>query len=125
MDINLPAAPLIHDELDRIIDMLAVRFPSSEHEEIALAVYHNYRRIAAGARITAHLIPLTLNATRRMLHSAGRSCSHEIDGLPGGERLDHSAALDLDGCCSGGISDDDGGASGDRDPQAVAAVPNR
>ena len=88
------AAPMIHDELDSVITALCARFPLRTRHEIVIIVTGVYEQLAASATITAHLIPLTLNRSRRLLSStqatddSGRDASTErnlhIDELESG-----------------------------------------
>lgn len=65
------AAPVLStttvDELDSIATVLVSRFPESRLADVREVVYEAYRRIASSARITAHLIPLTMNRARTMM----------------------------------------------------------
>ncbi|MFJ2666373.1 three-helix bundle dimerization domain-containing protein [Nocardia fluminea] len=65
------AAPLLSattvDELDSLAAVLMSRFPGRRLAEVRDVVYEAYRRIASSARITAHLIPLTLNRARTIM----------------------------------------------------------
>jgi hypothetical protein len=65
------ATPMVHDELDGIVSTLCKRFPDRARVEIEAVVTAVYAELAAGASVTAHLIPLTLNRSRRLLNSRG------------------------------------------------------
>ena len=62
--------PMVHDELEGVVSALCGRFPSrsrSDIEEVVAGVYADLQR---NATVTAHLIPLTLNRSRRLLNDA-------------------------------------------------------
>ncbi len=120
-----PAPSLLGDELDGLVSMLATRFPGHSRMEITQLVTTTYHRLAGGARITAHLIPLTLNVSRRALTRQQRSPagSSDMDGLPRGQTLNVAPAFDLDSGCPGGIGGDVGFPPADHQMQTVAAVP--
>ena len=61
------AAPLVHDELDSVVSTLCTRLPGRTRSEVEAVVAAVYAELAAGATVTAHLIPLTLNRSRRLL----------------------------------------------------------
>ncbi len=63
--------PLMQDELEGIASALCARFPRrsrSDIEEVVAGVYADLQR---NATVTAHLIPLTLNRSRRLLTDGG------------------------------------------------------
>ena len=64
---SAPARSLLNDELDGVVSTLCARFPTRRRSEIERAVADVYDRLAGNATITAHLIPLTLNRSRRVL----------------------------------------------------------
>ncbi|CDO11029.1 hypothetical protein BN977_05870 [Mycolicibacterium cosmeticum] len=120
-----PAPSLLRDELDGLVSTLETRFPGHSRVEITQLVTTTYHRLAAGARITAHLIPLTLNVSRRALTQQQRSPagSADMDGLPRRQTLNVTPALDLDRRRPGGIGGDVGFPSADHQMQPMAAVP--
>jgi hypothetical protein len=61
------AAPLVHDELGSVVSTLCGRFPDRSRIEVEAVVAEVYAELAARATVTAHLIPLTLNRSRRLL----------------------------------------------------------
>ena len=63
------AAPLVYDELDSVVSTLCTRLPGRTRSDIEAVVAAVYAELAAGATVTAHLIPLTLNRSRRLLSS--------------------------------------------------------
>lgn len=86
-------APMVQDELDRTTTMLAARFPDCGRDEIASVVTRTYLRLAAGARITTHLIPLTLNISRRILAlRTAVAGSTDLDALPRRQTLNTAPA---------------------------------
>jgi hypothetical protein len=59
--------PMVHDELDGVVSALCAKFPTRSRNEVERVVTDVYEQLVAGATITAHLIPLTLNRSRRTL----------------------------------------------------------
>jgi hypothetical protein len=59
--------PMVHDELEGVVTALCARFPTRSRNEVERVVTDVYEQLAAGATIGAHLIPLTLNRSRRVL----------------------------------------------------------
>ncbi|MEV0767607.1 three-helix bundle dimerization domain-containing protein [Nocardia salmonicida] len=59
-------------ELDSIATVLMSRFPGHSLAEVRDIVYDAYRRIASAARITTHLIPLTVNRARTIMMTEDR-----------------------------------------------------
>lgn len=117
-------APLVQDELDRTATMLAVRFPDRGRDEIASVVTHTYLQLVAGARITTHLIPLTLNISRRILaRRTAVAGSRDVDGLSRRQGLNRAPAFDLDRGCTCGVGGHLGSAAADHKMQPVTAVP--
>jgi hypothetical protein len=60
-------ASLVTDELERVVSTLCAKFPGRSLEEIDALVSETYRHLAADARVTTHLIPLTVNLSRQEL----------------------------------------------------------
>ena len=61
------AEPMVHDELESVVSSLCARFPRRERSEIEGVVAGVYADLVAHARVTTHLIPLTLNRSRQLL----------------------------------------------------------
>ncbi|MEU4651953.1 hypothetical protein [Nocardia fluminea] len=59
-------------ELDSIATVMMSRFPEHSLTEVRDIVYDAYRRIASAARITTHLIPLTVNRARTIMMTKDR-----------------------------------------------------
>lgn len=117
-------APLVQDELDRTATMLAVRFPDRGRDEIASVVTHTYLQLVAGARITTHLIPLTLNISRRILaRRTAVAGSRDVDGLSRRQGVNTAPASDLDRGRTCGVGGHLGSAAADHNMQPVTAVP--
>ena len=57
----------VRHELQTVVSMLSVRFPERSPMELEQLVHAVYQRLSARARIRTHLIPLTLNRSRRLL----------------------------------------------------------
>lgn len=60
-------APVVGDELEAIISALCQKYPEHSALDIEAVVAQAYAELAADAKVTAHLIPLTLNRSRRLL----------------------------------------------------------
>jgi hypothetical protein len=76
------AQPLVRDELQTVVTMLCERFPRRSRIELEWLVTDLYHRLSENARIRTHLIPLTLNASRRALsqHHSGATVSTSTEG---------------------------------------------
>ena len=62
-----PARSMLTDELQSVVSALCARFPTRQRSDVETVVADVYEQLAGSARITAHLIPLTLNRSRRLL----------------------------------------------------------
>jgi hypothetical protein len=60
---------MVRDELGAVVSALCARFPDRSHSDVQHVVADVYARLVASATVTAHLIPLTLNRSRRLLDS--------------------------------------------------------
>lgn len=67
------AKPMVRDELAGIVTALCARFPGHSKKDVEDLVADVYAELANNATVTAHLIPLTYNRSRRLLSVAGRS----------------------------------------------------
>ncbi|WP_179964761.1 three-helix bundle dimerization domain-containing protein [Mycolicibacterium gadium] len=76
------AAPLVRDELDSVVSTLCTRLPGRTRSEVEAVVAAVYAELAAGATVTAHLIPLTLNRSRRLLSSGPGETSDLHSSVP-------------------------------------------
>ena len=72
------AAPMVRDELDSVVAALCARFPTRPRIDIENIVAAEYAALAANAAVTAHLIPLTLNRSRRLLARGAEVTAGEI-----------------------------------------------
>jgi hypothetical protein len=61
--------PMVRDELEAVVSALCARFPDRNRSDVERVVADVYARLVASATVTAHLIPLTLNRSRRVLGS--------------------------------------------------------
>jgi hypothetical protein len=66
------AKPMVHDELASVVAALHARFPTRSKSEVEDVVSSAYADLISGATVTAHLIPLTLNRSRRLLSDEHR-----------------------------------------------------
>lgn len=57
----------VQHELETVVSMLSVRFPERSPMELEQLVHAVYQHLSLQARIRTHLIPLTLNRSRRLL----------------------------------------------------------
>jgi Glycosyl hydrolase family 65, C-terminal domain len=64
---SAPSRSLLDDELESVVSALCARFPTRPRSDVEDVVTDVYGQLAGGATITAHLIPLTLNRSRRLL----------------------------------------------------------
>ena len=64
---SAPARSMLTDELQGVVSALCARFPTRQRSDVETVVADVYEQLAGSARITAHLIPLTLNRSRRLL----------------------------------------------------------
>jgi hypothetical protein len=62
---SAPVESLVNDELDSVVSTLCARYPTHYRTDIERLVAEVYDQLATNASITAHLIPLTLNRSRR------------------------------------------------------------
>lgn len=58
---------VIGDELKSVSAALCAKNPAGNSQDMARLVHDVYQELASQARIIAHLIPLTLNVSRRRL----------------------------------------------------------
>jgi len=70
--------PLVHDELEGVISWLCDRFPGRARRDVEEVVAGVFADLQCNATVTAHLIPLTLNRSRRLLGS-GTALRHPGD----------------------------------------------
>lgn len=66
----MPNLRTVEDELDGIVTTICAKYPDHKRSEITALVSATYERLKAGANVSAHLIPLTLNLSLRALHRA-------------------------------------------------------
>lgn len=64
-----PGARLVGDELESLVVLLNSKFPEFSDSDIRDLVFETYERLASGARVQGHLIPLTLNRSRAVLEA--------------------------------------------------------
>jgi hypothetical protein len=64
-----PGSRLVGDELESIVVLLNSNFSEFSNSHVRDLVVEIYRRLAAGSRIQAHLIPLTMNRARAALEA--------------------------------------------------------
>ena len=82
----LPRTHLVRDELDQIVSTVCARYPGRPRDDVEALVSDAYDELRARARVTAHLIPLTLNRTLRLMREANDACQRSpIGGDADGE----------------------------------------
>ena len=64
---KLEASPLVNDELESVVSTLCAKVPGSGRGEVVELVVQVYQQLAAEAKVTTDLIPLTLNRCSRLL----------------------------------------------------------
>ncbi|MBN9635607.1 MAG: hypothetical protein J0H22_10485 [Actinobacteria bacterium] len=69
VDATSPSDALVDDELAAIVTALASRYPTLSSDLVQHVIADTHRDLTARSRITAHLIPLTLNLSRRRLQA--------------------------------------------------------
>lgn len=72
------------DELRRVVDTISAEYPYHPRGDIERLVVDAYQHLAANAKITSHLIPLTLNRSLRLMRSIGRHPSGPPTATPSG-----------------------------------------
>jgi hypothetical protein len=71
-------ANFVEDELAGIVSTVCARFPDQERAAVETAVSEAYEHLKANAKVSAHLIPLTLNRSMRLMReSTQRTIEHE------------------------------------------------
>ena len=71
--------PMVRDELVAVVSALSARFPDRSRSDVERVVADVYARLVASARVTAHLIPLTLNRSRRRLESTAMETAEPME----------------------------------------------
>ncbi len=83
--------PLAHDELEGVVSSLCAKFPGHSRSEIQGIVTGVFTELSRDARVTTHLVPLTLNRSRRLLgeadHSAATGTTHSTTAPLSGRAL--------------------------------------
>jgi hypothetical protein len=87
---TVTATSMTSDELTAVVSALRQRFPQLPAVEVETVVARVYEELAATAKVTAHLIPLTLNRSRRLLtderDEVGRAEAQSATGAYGHHR---------------------------------------
>ena len=91
LDVTVPAGAsgssvrrphLVGDELDRIVSTVCARYPGRPRGEVEALVSEAYDELMVRATVTAHLIPLTLNRSLRLMREANDAYQRS---RPGGD----------------------------------------
>lgn len=70
---------LIEGELDAVVDTVCAKYPQCRRAEAADVVLQSYRCLAERATVRAHLIPLTLNRSLRMMRASAQGVGPSPD----------------------------------------------
>lgn len=70
------------DELRRVVDTISAQYSHHPRGDIERLVVDAYQHLAANAKITSHLIPLTLNRSLRLMRSVERHLSGPPTATP-------------------------------------------
>lgn len=81
------ARQLDQDELRGVVDTISAKYPTHPRSEIERVVADAYQHLAVNARVTSHLIPLTLNRSLRLMRSVGRDTGGPLGPTPRGTLL--------------------------------------
>jgi hypothetical protein len=74
-----PGPEMVEDELGAVVAAVCARFPDHALAEVADLVSQSYRHLQVGATVTAHLIPLTLNRSLRLMRESTGPTRHGTD----------------------------------------------
>ena len=74
-----PGREMVDDELGAVVAAVCAKFPDHSRAEVADLVSQSYRHLQAGATVTAHLIPLTLNRSLRLMRESTAPTRHGMD----------------------------------------------
>lgn len=67
---TVPVREMDRDELSDVITAVHSTFTDRTHDEVGEVVRGAYQHLARNATVTAHLIPLTLNRSMRLMRIA-------------------------------------------------------
>jgi isopentenyldiphosphate isomerase len=68
---------MVKDELSEVVAAVCAKFPDRSRAEVKALVWESYEHLKGSANVTAHLIPLTLNRSMRLMReSAERTTDH-------------------------------------------------
>lgn len=76
------ATKLETDELAGIVAAVCVKFPNSSRTGVETLVAAAFQHLKARATVTAHLIPLTLNRSLRLMRESTKESSRDIGAVP-------------------------------------------
>ena len=74
-----PRREMFDDELGAVVAAVCAKFPDHSRAEVADLVSQSYRHLQAGATVTGHLIPLTLNRSLRLMRESTVPKGHGMD----------------------------------------------
>jgi hypothetical protein len=68
---------MVKDELSEVVAAVCAKFPDRSRAEVKVLVWESYEHLKGSANVTAHLIPLTLNRSMRLMRdSTERTTDH-------------------------------------------------
>ena len=74
-----PRREMFEDELGAVVAAVHAKFPDHPRAEVEEVVSEAYQHLQAGATVTGHLIPLTLNRSLRLMRESTVSKGHGMD----------------------------------------------
>lgn len=72
------ASRMESDELDGIVSAVCARYPDCPRSDVETLVTDAFQYLKAGASVTAHLIPLTLNRSLRLMRESRQRYSDRL-----------------------------------------------
>jgi hypothetical protein len=74
------------DELRRVVDTISAKYPHQPRGDVERLVVDAYQHLVANAKVTSHLIPLTVNRSLRLMRALGGDQSEPHARTPSGTR---------------------------------------
>ena len=74
-----PRREMFEDELGAVVAAVHAKFPDHPRAEVEEVVSEAYQHLQAGATVTGHLIPLTLNRSLRLMRESTVPKGHGMD----------------------------------------------
>ena len=70
---------MMKDELSEVVAAVCAKFPDRSPAEVKALVWESYEHLKGSANVTAHLIPLTLNRSMRLMRDSAERTTHHGD----------------------------------------------